>query len=190
MARAERVVCLMAYLPRGASGWSAHPADVRLELAGADRLVVGLDDHVAARDVDLVGEAQGHADMVGNAASTSPSKVSIAGHRGALAAGEDDDLGAGPQHAAGHLARVAAVVVVGVAHRADHPLHREAHVVEVAVLGDDDVLEVVEQRRGAVPLHASERSTTLSPCSAEIGMKVMSGIWSRADQSVTSSRIS
>ena len=53
--------------------------------------------------------------------------------------------------AARDLARVAAVVVVLVAHRADHPLHGEAAVVEVAVAGELDRLEVLEQRRPVVP---------------------------------------
>ena len=38
-------------------------------------------------------------------------------------------------------------------HRAHDPLDGEADVVEVAVGSDDHVLEVVEQRRGRIPLH-------------------------------------
>jgi hypothetical protein len=65
--------------------------------------------------------------------------------------------------------------VVRVGLGADDPLDGEAHVDEVAVAGDVHVLEVVQQRQ-LPPYHGmcSLRSTTLSPCSAEIGMKVMS----------------
>ena len=91
--------------------------------------------------------------MVGNAASTSPSKVSMPATVVRWPLGRTTTSEPGQITPPATWPRVAAVVVVGVAHRADHPLHREADVVEVAVLGDDDVLEVVEQRRGAVPLH-------------------------------------
>jgi hypothetical protein len=57
-----------------------------------------------------------------------------------------------------------------VALRPDHVLHREAHVDQVAVARDVDVLEVVQQRRALYQGMFSERSTTLSPLSAEIGM--------------------
>ena len=65
------------------------------------------------------------------------------------------DLAARAQHAAGDLAGVAAVVVVLVAHRPDHPLHRETHLREVAIGGDHHVLEVVEQRCRSVPVHVA-----------------------------------
>ena len=130
----------------------AHPADHRVQLVGGGRLILCLDDHVAAGDVDLVGQAQRHrhrGERGGDLAAVGVDR----GHRRAVPAGQDDDLGAGVQQPAGHLAGVAAVVVVLIGHRADHPLHREADVVEVAVRRDHDVLQVVEQRRGAVPLH-------------------------------------
>ena len=47
--------------------------------------------------------------------------------------GQHHHLVARAEHAGGHLAGVAAVVVVLVAHRAHDPLHREARVDEVAV---------------------------------------------------------
>ena len=65
--------------------------------------------------------------------------------------GSTIDLVAGPEHAARDLARVAAVVVVLVAHRPDHVLHREPGVDQVAVGADVDVLEVMQQRRALVP---------------------------------------
>ena len=51
------------------------------------------------------------------------------------ARGQDHDLVAGSQHAAGHLPGVAAVVVVLLVLRADHPLDGEPRVGEVAVAG-------------------------------------------------------
>ena len=67
--------------------------------------------------------------------------------------GQHHDLVAGAQHSAGHLAGVAAVVVVVLGDRPDDPLDGEADVDEVAIGGDVHVLEVVEQRRALVPGH-------------------------------------
>ena len=78
------------------------------------------------------------------------------GDPGGEARRQHDDLVAGLEDAAGHRAGVAAVVVqvvVGAALRPDHVLHREAGVDEVAVRGDVDLLEVVQQRRALVPGH-------------------------------------
>ena len=92
-------------------------------------------------------------DIGGNASSSSPSSVSIAAIRVRRPEGSTTTLVAGREHAAGHLARVAAVVGALGRVRADDPLDREARVVEVAVGGDLDVLEVVQQRRALVPRH-------------------------------------
>jgi hypothetical protein len=73
--------------------------------------------------------------------------MSTRGH----AARQDHEFVALPEHSAGHLARVAAVVVVLRALRAHDPLHGEAHVDEVAVRGDVHRLEVVQERRALVP---------------------------------------
>ena len=67
--------------------------------------------------------------------------------------GQHDHLVARAEHARGDLARVAAVVVQLVRHRARDPLDREARVLEVAVGRHVHVLEVVEQRRALVPGH-------------------------------------
>ena len=85
--------------------------------------------------------------------------------------GQHEHLVAGAQHAAGDLPGVAAVVALAVA---DDVLDREAQLGQVAVGRDLDRLEVLEQRRPPYHGIASERSTTLSPCSALIGMKAMS----------------
>src|SRR5437868_3425766 len=55
--------------------------------------------------------------------------------------------------AARGLAGVAAMVVVLVGAWPNHPLHREAAAVEIAVGGDLYCLEVLEQRRAVVPGH-------------------------------------
>ncbi len=67
--------------------------------------------------------------------------------------GQHEHVVAGPPDAAGNLARVAAVVVVLVRHRPDHPLHGEAAIGEVAVAGELDLLEVMQQRRALPPRH-------------------------------------
>ena len=92
-------------------------------------------------------------DCGGIAASSGPSKVSTAATLRAPARRQHDDLVAGAPDAARDLAGVAAVVVMLVRHRPDHPLHREAPVFEVAVGGDLDRLEMLEQRRARVPGH-------------------------------------
>ena len=86
-------------------------------------------------------------DIPGAASSIGPSAVSTAATRVRSPDGRTSDLVARAPDAAGDLAGVAAVVVVLVGHRADHPLHREAAVVEVAVARELDRLEVLEQRR-------------------------------------------
>src|SRR3712207_8623866 len=55
---------------------------------------------------------------------------------------------------------VAAVVVLGGAVGADRQLHGEAHGVEVAVGGDLELLEVLEQRRPVVVGRRSEEHTS------------------------------
>ena len=86
-------------------------------------------------------------DCGGTASSSGPSAVSTASTRERRPDGQNDDLVARAPDAARDRAGVAAVVVVLVRHRPDHPLHREAAVVEVPVEGELDRLEVLEQRR-------------------------------------------
>ena len=75
------------------------------------------------------------------------------GDAGAKTRREHEHVVACPPDAAGNLARVAAVVVVLVGHRPDHPLHGEAAIGEVAVAGELDLLEVMQQRRALPPGH-------------------------------------
>ena len=151
-ARTVRVVCLT---PNRAPGWrgrSLIQQTRRLERPRGHRLVVRVDEHVAARHVDLILEADRH----GHAGRRLLDRA--AGHvdrrdAGAEAGGQHEHVVAGPPDAAGDLARVAAVVVVLVGHRPDHPLDGEAAVGEVAVARELDLLEVVEQRRALPPRH-------------------------------------
>ena len=133
----------------GAQRCVGHPADVGLELARHRRRRGRAGEHVAARDVDVVGEPDRHALRRRRLVERAVEGVDR-GDRRAHAAGQHDDLGARRQHASGDLARVAAVVAGVVA---DDPLDGEAAGGERAVAGELDALEVLEQRRAAVPRH-------------------------------------
>ena len=130
----------------------AHPADACFELARDDRRALRIGEHVPARDVDVVSE---------------PDRDRLRRHRclersvrgldaldpGTEPGGQHDHVVAGTPHAARYRPGVAAVVVVVARHGADHPLHGEPARVEVAVERDLDRLQVLEQRRAAVPRH-------------------------------------
>ena len=90
-------------------------------------------------------------DIGGNASSTGPPNSSTPAIVVRNPLGSTTTSSPGAEDAARHLPRVAAVVVVVVAHRPDDVLHREADVDQVAVTADVDVLEVVQQRRALVP---------------------------------------
>ena len=59
-AREARVVCLTASAGAGLERALAHPAELGGELAGDDRRPVGVGEHVAAADVDVVVEPDRH----------------------------------------------------------------------------------------------------------------------------------
>ena len=103
---------------------------------------------------------------------------------------QDENIVAGPPDAAGDLTGVAAVVVVVVGHRPDHPLHGEAAVREIAVARELDRLEVVQQRPALPPGDPVGSSTTLSPWSAAIGIATSSFTPSAAVSSSSSRSIS
>ena len=172
-ARTERVVCLIASFARGSSGRSL----IQQTRASSSRATTGgrrgIGEHVAARDVEVVREPDRHRHAAAIAASSGPSTVSTAATRVRRPDGRTTTSSPARQTPPATWPRVAAVVVVLVRHRPDHPLHGEAPAVEVAVGGDLDRLEVLEQRRPVVPRHLRRSaSTTLSPCSAEIGITV------------------
>ena len=151
-ARVVRVVCLMRVAPALLQRAVGHPADRGHQLARGLRGVGDAADEVAARDVEVVLEQQGHRHRREGGVERAVEGLD-GGDARRPPGGEDHDLVAGAQHAAGHLPGVAAVVVVLLGLRADHPLHGEARVVEVARRGDLDRLEVVQQRRSLVPGH-------------------------------------
>ena len=106
-----------------------------------------------------------------NASSSSPSYVTIDFTLAALARRQHHHLVALAQDAGGDRAGEAAEVEVG----ADDVLHRETQVGQVAVAGDVHRLQVVQQRRAAIPGHRVALATRrCRPSSADIGMKVMS----------------
>ena len=126
----------------------------------------------------------------GKASSSSPSNVSIAAIREVAAGRQDDHLVARAEHARRRPGRRSRGSRGARRHRADHPLHREARVEQVAVGRDVHVLEVVEQRRALVPGHVLASGRRRCRRSArEIGMNVMSWISSFAAKSVKSSTI-
>ncbi len=129
-----------------------HPAHHRVDVARLDGLVVRTADHVAARHVDVVLEAQRDRQRRVGLLELALEGVDRRDARGP-ARGQHDDLVARAEHPRGHLAGVAAVVVVLVRHRPHDPLHGEARVLQVAVGGHVHVLEVVEQRGPLVPGH-------------------------------------
>ncbi len=124
----------------------AHPADLGGELARDEGRPVGVGQHVAAADVDVVLEPDRDR-LAGDRSLERPVELLDRGDARAAPGRQHDDLVAGTPDPACDLAGVAAVVVVVVGHRTDHPLDREAPVLEVAVARDLDRLEVLEQRR-------------------------------------------
>ncbi len=128
-----------------------EPADVRAQVARHLGGRVGGGDHVAARDVEVVLEQDRDRHRRERLVDRAVEGVDPLDPR-ARAARQHDHVVAGAQHAAGDLAGVAAVVVMGVVVRAHDPLDRQpAGVEHLAVGGDVDALEVLEQRRAVVP---------------------------------------
>ena len=113
------------------------------------RQVVGVDNHLAAADVDFV--LQGDGDGLWR---ESLAQLAFIGHDALNAAlfhaGQRHHFVADAYDTAGHLAAEAAEVKVG----AQDILHRIAEVVEVAVGMDGHGLKEVEQGRAAVPRRA------------------------------------
>ena len=107
----------------------AHPADASPSSSRAThRRPLGIGEHVAAARRRCRRRAGSSTDCPGSPTRAAPSSVSTAATRRAPAGREHDDLVARAPDAARDLARVAAVVVVLVGHRPDHPLHGEAAV--------------------------------------------------------------
>ena len=129
----------------------AHPADRGLDLARASGGSPRHRDHGAATGVEVVREPSVTA-MGGNATLDRAVRTCrCASIRVGAPVGQHGDLVARRAGRRRRRGREAAVVV-----GAHHPLDGEAHVVEVAVAGDLDGLEVAEQRRPVPPRQRSE----------------------------------
>src|SRR5690606_39034517 len=124
----------------------AHPYQHRVEAVGNARQVVGMHQHVATGDVDLVFQGQGD-----GFARRGLLQLAVEGDNGldaaALARWQDSDFIALAHDAAGQSAGKATEVQV----RPVDVLYREAQVVEVAVAGDLDAFENFHQRLALVP---------------------------------------
>src|SRR5581483_7987321 len=139
---------LLTRLQRG----GRHPADHGVDVLGGRRGVVDPGDHVAAGDVDIVLEADGHRHRwVCRRQFLAEEVDGFDG--GGHPRGQDDDLVTGLEHSTGDRAAVAAVVVVVVRLGSDDVLDGEADVAVVAVAGDVDVFEVVHEGGALVPVH-------------------------------------
>ncbi len=125
-----------------------HPHDHRLDRALDVRDIVGVRDHVAAADVDVVGEAQRDRERCVGV-------LEIAVERrdprdaGALPRRQHDDLVARPHDPRRDLSAVATEVLV----RPQRALHGKPEVDQVAVAADVDVLEVGEHGNAFEPRH-------------------------------------
>ena len=129
-----------------------HPAHGGVEFLRGVRLVVYPGDHVATRDVDVVGQAD--RDRHGRDGLLEPTGGPVdCGDGAGLSRWENDDFITGAHDATGDGARVAAVVGVLVGLRPDHVLDREADVHEVAIAGHIHGLQQVEQRPAGIPGH-------------------------------------
>ena len=166
--RARRVLERVAGA-RAAAASSRHPATV----ASSSRAATGAPSGAEIRSPRPTSRSSARrteTDSGDTAASSGPSSVSTSRRPWcASPTGITTTSSPGRQRAAGELARVHALVVAAAA-RADRstaPGSRSAS--RVAVGADLDRLEVLEQRRPVVPGRGSERSTTLSPCSARSG---------------------
>ena len=136
----------------------AHPDEVGGEAVIDRRPRAGMRQHVAAGDVDLVGERQRH-----GIAGARDVEVAVGGDdagdgRGASGTGDDDGLA--DHHApAGDRADEAAEVEVGPV----DPLDRHAERPVAAPVGDVHGLEMGDQRRAAVPGHSRARFGQIVP---------------------------
>ena len=115
---------------------------------------MGPADHVAAADVEVVGQPEGDRLRREGLGQRLATRAAHLGDPGGEPRRQHHHLVAGLEDAAGDGPGVAAVVVqvvVGAALGPDHVLDREPGVDQVAVRGDVDLLEVVQQRRALVP---------------------------------------
>ncbi|MND47286.1 hypothetical protein D3C80_381790 [compost metagenome] len=128
-------------------GLFVHPYQGRFELVGHRRRGVGQGDQVAAADIDLVLEGQGHG-LAAQGLLLLPGAAKDAGDLALLARGQHADALA-DAHAAGHdVAAIATKIQV----RPVHPLHRQTErCLALPVLLQRYVFKVGKQARALVP---------------------------------------
>ena len=131
-------------------GLVGHPAHHRVELGAGVGLVLRPRQQIAAGDVDIVGETDRHRHWRKGLRHWAFRPVDGRDPTG-FTAGQHHHLVAGAHDPAGDGAGIAAVVGVFAGLWPDHVLHRKAHVDQVAVTGDVDILEVAQQRWTVVP---------------------------------------
>ena len=114
--------------------------------------VVRFDDHVAARDIDLIFEGEGDALRRETFFERAISGVDLF-DRGGETGREDDDVIARLKDATGDPAGVTAEIMPFIALRANDPLHRESGVDVIFFTTHVDVLQVIKEGRPLVPRH-------------------------------------
>ena len=133
-------------------GLAGEPADHGFDVLLDLWWIVFFDDHIAARDVNFIGESD--ADRlrrvgfiffaVGRVDGFDVCRKSGRQHRHAIARFEDT---------ASDATGVATEVVPFVTHRTNHPLHREAGIDVIFFAADVDIFQMVEQRWALIPRH-------------------------------------
>ncbi len=129
-----------------------HPHHASVELLGDRRQAVGVNQQIAATNIDLVGERQGH-----RLAGERFGQVAVGGHDGrhpaAPARGERHDFVTRSHHAGGESATETAKIQM----RSVDILHRKTEIAQVAVGGDLDSFQFSQQSGSFVPRHGGGR---------------------------------
>ena len=147
----------------------AHPADSRGRARARRSAGASGSASMSPRPTSTSSSSRIVTDMRRDAASSDRRRSRPRDAR-APARRQHDHLVAGAPDAACDLARVAAVVVVLVRHRADHPLHGKRRSSRLRSPASSTVSRCSSSVGPVVPGHRSPRSTTLSPRSADIGI--------------------
>src|SRR5436190_16341874 len=130
-----------------------EPAEHHVDVLTGLRRVVGAHDHVAAADIDLVGQGHHHA-LRGEGLLQFPFTEVDALDRALESAGQHLHGIPDAEHAPGDTSCEATEIMVLIGHRAHDILHREPAIDVVQIACDVDVLQRVHQRWTLVPVHA------------------------------------